>query len=633
MATPRDIPTAPRDVIGDDGDLRLMRDALRAGKRATLASDGKVYVSAEAGSPMTEEQEAWIESKLGHVIELARSGYGVTVQPDGEMSAHRADHRSIVLYDPDPNLSEQQRLLIERAISEGAQVRIHSDGRVEYTRFDDSTPPTGEVAAEMRAVLEAEIDSGRLVAALQGGQTLDLSPRGDIGYITTAPGPEPVLFPEDRKLLDSVNATPEDFEEEALGLEVGAGAARMSAHEDFLAATRAATAKASAADRDRVAAEATATQANRQAQEADTRANEFRHKELEAWKQADAAKATGDTALAAEATEMAQGLAVRATAARLEAEDARAAAATATATATRLAGEKEAFDAERTAAQTRAKEYEDILDQQEQQAAEYRTAAAELREAKRLEAELPDLEARSVPGVERVRQAAAEHRRLAQEAAERGNAYDAPTPPVTPIAVGPDDNPFGGDSATAASPPAEGHVSSLVDPSFDPDGSSDGDGPDDVTDASRDPAEMSNELAGGSSDLGGVLADPSSDVVVLSDDLTDTAGDFADTAGDFADTASDLADTSHDVTADTPSDFTADTSGDFADTSNDFAADAPSDLADTTDDFATDAPSDFSDTTDDFADTSGDFADTTADVADIGASDDGGFDASSGDVG
>ncbi|MBK9972112.1 MAG: hypothetical protein IPP16_15805 [Acidimicrobiaceae bacterium] len=45
MAGNDHIPTAPTDVIGDDGDLRRMRDALRAGKNVTLAPDGAVYIS------------------------------------------------------------------------------------------------------------------------------------------------------------------------------------------------------------------------------------------------------------------------------------------------------------------------------------------------------------------------------------------------------------------------------------------------------------------------------------------------------------------------------------------------------------------------------------------------------------
>ena len=52
-------------------------------------------------------------------------------------------------------------------------------------------------------------------------------------------------------------------------------------------------------------------------------------------------------------------------------------------------------------------------------------------EAERLETALADLEARGVPGVERIRTAAAEHRRLAAEAAERGNAYDRPLTAVS----------------------------------------------------------------------------------------------------------------------------------------------------------------------------------------------------------
>ena len=91
---------------------------------------------------MSAAHEQFIESKLGHVVVLARRGYGVSVHPDGTISADRADHLSKVMYDPDPELSEQQRLLIQRGVSEGGPVRVHSDGRVEYFLAEDSPAPT-----------------------------------------------------------------------------------------------------------------------------------------------------------------------------------------------------------------------------------------------------------------------------------------------------------------------------------------------------------------------------------------------------------------------------------------------------------------------------------------------------------
>ena len=76
MAGNDHIPTAPKDVIGDDGDLRQMRDALRAGKRVVLAPDGHVYVASDADktAPMTEAQETFIEAKLGRVKRLVGIG-------------------------------------------------------------------------------------------------------------------------------------------------------------------------------------------------------------------------------------------------------------------------------------------------------------------------------------------------------------------------------------------------------------------------------------------------------------------------------------------------------------------------------------------------------------------------------
>src|SRR5262245_59529932 len=174
MAGNDHIATAPKDLIGDVDDLRRMRDALRAGKSVTLAYDGQVYVSGEAKTPMSAVQEQFIESKLGHVIELARQGYGVSVHPDGEIFADRADHLSKVMYDPDPALSEQQRGLLELGVTQGAQVRVHSDGRVEYFLARDAVAPRPEQAAELKAWLKSEIDSGRLSTAIQNGETMSV---------------------------------------------------------------------------------------------------------------------------------------------------------------------------------------------------------------------------------------------------------------------------------------------------------------------------------------------------------------------------------------------------------------------------------------------------------------------------
>lgn len=174
----------------------------------------------------------------------------------------------------------------------------------------------------MRAVLKAEIDSGRLVAAMSGGESLSINPDGSVGYVKTDPGPEPVLFPEDRKLLDTVNASPDDFDAEAEALELGAGAARPLSHEQFLEGERAASTKVAAAARERAAAEGAASEADRQASDANERTNALAKAELESWNKATAAREAGDRAGAAEATESAQGLHVRVISAKLEAEQA-----------------------------------------------------------------------------------------------------------------------------------------------------------------------------------------------------------------------------------------------------------------------------------------------------------------------
>ena len=308
------IPTAPKDVIGDDDDLRIMRKALREGKDVTLASDGHVYVSSRAGTPMSEAQEAFIESKLGHVIELARAGYGVGVKPDGTIFGDRADHLAKVMYDPDPALSEQQRLLVQQGISEGAHVQVHADGRVEYFLARDTPKPAAAQVARLQKAFDEQVSSGRLLTEMKNGQSLSANPDGSLDYRPVHPGPEAVLFPEDRVVLDTVT----EFESEAEALELGAGAARIGALEDLLHGERAAITGRDEAGRQRAAAEGAAKEAQRQADDAGQRADELAKLELDAWRKADAAKASGDTALAAEATESAQGLAVLKINARLE---------------------------------------------------------------------------------------------------------------------------------------------------------------------------------------------------------------------------------------------------------------------------------------------------------------------------
>ena len=89
--------------------------------------------------------------------------------------------------------------------------------------------------------------------------------------------------------------------------------------------------------------------------------------------------------------------------AKLETEQAREAATVARTAAAGHAEKQQQYESEQTEVRRGAKHYQDVIDAQEDQAAQYRTAASELREAQRLEAEIPDPEARGVPGVERVR--------------------------------------------------------------------------------------------------------------------------------------------------------------------------------------------------------------------------------------
>jgi hypothetical protein len=436
MAGNEHIPTAPKDVIGDDGDLRQMRDALRAGKRVTLAYDGKVYVSSDATTPMSEANENFIESKLGHVIELARQGYGVSVAPDGTISADRADHLSKVLYDPDPALSEQQRLLIQRGVTEGAMVRVHSDGRVEYFLAKDAVPPNPEQAVRLQAAIDAEISSGRLLTSMQNGETLSANPDGSLDYRRTAPGPEPVQFPEEGGApaggtTPNTLGTADELDAEAKSLELGAGAARINATEDYEGAATDAVKLRDAAVRNRKAAEAAAAEADRQVVEKQDVVARIAAEQTQVAARADQLRDSGDPAGAEEQAEKWYRLRAEERVAQQEVTAAQEAAKAGRADVDRHTKDEATYEAQVRGSFTQRQKLEDVFDEQEDQARVYRQAATEMREAERLEAAYADLRSRGVAGAERVRDAAAQHRAAADQLSAKARAFDAPPAPTT----------------------------------------------------------------------------------------------------------------------------------------------------------------------------------------------------------
>jgi hypothetical protein len=433
MAGNEHIPTAPKDVIGDDGDLRQMRDALRAGKRVTLASDGKVYVSSDATTPMSEANENFIESKLGHVIELARQGYGVTVAPDGSISADRADHLSKVLYDPDPALSEQQRLLIQRGVSEGAMVRAHSDGRVEYFLAKDAQPPNPDQATRLQAAIDTEISSGRLLTSMQNGETLSANPDGSLDYRQTAPGPDPVLFPEEGGALPAGAplSAADELDAEAKSLELGAGAARIGATEDYEVAATDASKLRDAAVRNRKAAEAAVTEADHQVVEKQDVVARISAEQTQVAARAVQLRDSGDLAGAEEQAEKWYRLRAEERVAQQEVTSAQEAAKASRADVERHSKDEATYETQVRGSFTQRQRLEDVFDEQEDQARVYRQAATEMREAERLEAAYADLQSRGVAGADRVRDAAAQHRAAADQLTTKARAFDAPQSPST----------------------------------------------------------------------------------------------------------------------------------------------------------------------------------------------------------
>ena len=474
MAGNDHIPTAPKDVIGDDGDLRQMRDALRAGKHVTLASDGKVYVSNEAKTPMTSDQEAFIESKLGHVIEMAREGYGVSVHPDGTISADRADHRAKAMYDMDAGFGEQERLLIQRGVQDGALVRLHTDGHVEYFLPKDAKPPSPAEAAKLQAFLDEEIASGRLADAWRNGETLAAQPDGSVVYQHVADGPAAVEFPEDVGVDTPPPTTADRLEEEAQGLELGAGAARRITLDEYEADAGEATRLRDAAARQKATAEAAAKVADAQFDEKQTVAARIAAEQVEVAKRAEEYRDAGDLERAEEMAEKWARLNVEHRIAEQEVVAAKSAADASRADVAKHAADEATYEGRVRESWTERTRNEEAQDNQEDQARAYRRAATEMREAERLDAAYTDLEARGVDGAERVKEAADQARRRAEAIRTEAESYDkqpewatspddpAPTRPIRPnpgvfgddlsdvSSTGAADDPLGADTALAA---------------------------------------------------------------------------------------------------------------------------------------------------------------------------------------
>ena len=430
MAGNEHIPTAPREVIGDDGDLREMRDALRAGKRVTLAHDGHVYVGAEAGTAMTEADENWIESKLGHVIEMARQGYGVSINPDGSISADRADHLAKARYDNDPGFNEQDIILIKTGVQDGALVRLHTDGHIEYFLPKDAVKPSAENAARLQAFIDEEISSGRLEQAWKNGETLAAQPDGSVVYQRVEEGPAPVQFPEDGTLADPKLTTADQLDEEALGLELGAGAARILTNEEYETSASDAVKLRDAAARARATAEGAATAADAQLADKQAVSQRIAAERAEVTKRAEEYRNTGDAVRAEEMTEKAGRLDIEHRIAEREVADAKAAAESSRTAAAQHAQDETKFDDQVKESWSRRARNEGAQDSQEDQARVYRQAATEMREAERLDAAHADLQSRGVAGAERVKEAADQARARAEDLRTKAEAFDKQPDPV-----------------------------------------------------------------------------------------------------------------------------------------------------------------------------------------------------------
>ena len=286
--------------------------------------------------------------------------------------------------------------------------------------------------ARLQEAIDAEISSGRLTQSLRDGETLSANPDGSLDYIKTAPGPDSVEFPDDGQPGQDRLGTADELDAEAASLELGVGAARIDASEEYEANVTRAVQQRDEAARQRKAAEAGLAEAERQVTEKRAIADRIGADRQQLESAAAAARSSGEVRRAEELAEKHERLGVEERAARKEVAAASAAADSGRTEVTRRTQQEAEQEALAGAAFGRQQRLEDVFDQQEDQARVFRQSANEMREAERLDAAAADLRSRGVAGVERVEQAAAEHRAKAEALRYQADDFDRPAGTVNP---------------------------------------------------------------------------------------------------------------------------------------------------------------------------------------------------------
>jgi len=380
-----------------------IRTSLYSGRGVRLSGNDAPTTMLEPSTEMTAEGDAFLTGKLDKIAELLDRGFVVNIDSQGAILATTPDRRSRYISTQETDIDVMDRLMVKQALEQGSKVSFEADGSLVIDAVPDGAVPTAEVAAARFVEFERLADSGQINTELAEGRDFQF----DESLV-------PVTEPQVDAPLEDPFDTAAELEAEAAGLQMGLEAARDLSLDAYATDKGAAEAERLAAERQVASITAEKGEAERQIATARTDLEQYNAKQAELLAEVARANDVGDVGAATHASGQYESYSAIMTVREQSIESAQAALADVE---DRLA----AATAEATAAQARSvgvgeEQHADmaVLEAQEAEAGFARSAAAELAEAERLEAALPDLEARGVEGTELVRAAIAEHREQAE---------------------------------------------------------------------------------------------------------------------------------------------------------------------------------------------------------------------------
>lgn len=373
-----------------------IRASLYSGRGVRLSGNDAPTTMLEPSTELTPEGDAFFTGKLDKVAELLDRGFIVNIDSQGAILATTPDHRSRYISTQESDIDVMDRLMVKQALEQGSKVSFERDGSLVIDAVADAAVPTAEVAAARFAEFERLADSGQINSELAEGRDFQFD--------------EAVVPMSLEDPFDTVS----ELEAEAEALQLGVDAARDRMLPEFTNAKETAELERVAAEGRLAMTKAEEEMALQQAAASGEAAASAAQGAADQRALAQQFRDAGDEARAEVSETDARNLdAVESVHRKVEI----AALATADAAKDRVAAETGAVESATLASATVNAHYsglEQVLDEQQEQVSGARQAAAKLAEAERLEAALPDLEARGVEGTERIRSAITEHRAAAE---------------------------------------------------------------------------------------------------------------------------------------------------------------------------------------------------------------------------